>query len=85
MIANLLHRARLALVLAIVMGAAPWCAGAQAQTLEKLSIVIFSAPSLGAFMPPVIKAKNSPCQRECTNVQQMACILIISFSRVVVR
>jgi NitT/TauT family transport system substrate-binding protein len=30
----------------------------QAQTLEKLSIVIFSAPSLGAFMPPVIKARK---------------------------
>jgi hypothetical protein len=58
MIANLLHRARLALALAIMMGAAPWCAGAQAQTLEKLSVVIFSAPSLGAFMPPVIKAKK---------------------------
>ncbi len=29
-----------------------------AQTLEKLSIVIFSPPSLGAFMPPVIKAKK---------------------------
>jgi NitT/TauT family transport system substrate-binding protein len=28
------------------------------QTLDKLSIVIFSAPSLGAFMPPVIKAKK---------------------------
>src|SRR4051812_34950928 len=30
----------------------------QAQTLEKISIVIFSAPSLGAFMPPVIKTKK---------------------------
>jgi NitT/TauT family transport system substrate-binding protein len=30
----------------------------QAQPLDKLSIVIFSAPSLGAFMPPVIKAKK---------------------------
>jgi len=29
-----------------------------AQTLDKLSIVIFSAPSLGAFMPPVIKARK---------------------------
>jgi NitT/TauT family transport system substrate-binding protein len=29
-----------------------------AQTPEKLSIVIFSAPSLGAFMPPVIKARK---------------------------
>jgi NitT/TauT family transport system substrate-binding protein len=31
---------------------------ASAQGLEKLSIVIFSPPSLGAFMPPVIKAKK---------------------------
>ena len=30
----------------------------QSQTLDKLSIVIFSAPSLGAFMPPIIKAKK---------------------------
>jgi NitT/TauT family transport system substrate-binding protein len=58
MIANLLHRARLVLALAIMTGTTPWCAGAQAQTLEKLSIVIFNAPSLGAFMPPVIKAKK---------------------------
>src|SRR5262245_41312649 len=32
--------------------------GAWAQTLDKLDIVVFSAPSLGAFMPPVIKAKK---------------------------
>jgi ABC-type nitrate/sulfonate/bicarbonate transport system substrate-binding protein len=31
---------------------------AQAQTPEKVQIVIFSFPSLGAFMPPVIKAKK---------------------------
>jgi NitT/TauT family transport system substrate-binding protein len=31
---------------------------AHAQPLDKLSIVIFSAPSLGAFMPPVIKARK---------------------------
>ena len=30
----------------------------RAQSVEKLSIVIFSAPSLGAFMPPVIKARR---------------------------
>lgn len=29
-----------------------------AQTLEKLSIVVFGAPSLGAFLPPVIKAQK---------------------------
>jgi NitT/TauT family transport system substrate-binding protein len=35
------------------------CAGhVHAQSLEKLSIVVFSPPSLGAFMPPVIKAKK---------------------------
>jgi hypothetical protein len=27
----------------------------RAQELEKLSIVVFGAPSLGAFLPPVIK------------------------------
>jgi len=32
--------------------------GAQAQSLDKLDIVVFSPPSLGAFMPPVIKAKK---------------------------
>jgi len=33
-------------------------AGVQAQGLDKLDIVVFSPPSLGAFMPPVIKAKK---------------------------
>src|SRR5436309_3309397 len=31
---------------------------ATAQNLEKLSIVIFGAPSLGAFLPPIIKAQK---------------------------
>jgi len=31
---------------------------AAAQAPDKLSIVVFGAPSLGAFMPPVIKAKK---------------------------
>ena len=31
---------------------------ATAQAPDKLSIVVFGAPSLGAFMPPVIKAKK---------------------------
>ncbi len=31
---------------------------ARAQALDKLTIVIFAPPSLGAFMPPVIKAKK---------------------------
>src|SRR3989454_5132399 len=30
----------------------------RAQALEKVSVVIFSPPSLGAFMPPVIKARK---------------------------
>jgi NitT/TauT family transport system substrate-binding protein len=29
-----------------------------AQTLEPLSIVVFGPPSLGAFLPPVIKARK---------------------------
>jgi NitT/TauT family transport system substrate-binding protein len=41
-------------VLAAELAAAP----CQAQPLEKLSIVVFSPPSLGAFMPPVIKARK---------------------------
>ena len=45
---------RVAAVFVAVAAATP----CQAQTLEKISIVIFSAPSLGAFMPPVIKAKK---------------------------
>jgi ABC-type nitrate/sulfonate/bicarbonate transport system substrate-binding protein len=32
--------------------------GALAQNLEKLSIVVFGAPSLGAFLPPIIKAQK---------------------------
>jgi NitT/TauT family transport system substrate-binding protein len=31
---------------------------ATAQTLDKINIVIFGAPSLGAFLPPVIKARK---------------------------
>ena len=42
------------LATAIVLATTP----SQSQTLDKLSIVIFSAPSLGAFMPPIIKAKK---------------------------
>jgi len=30
----------------------------QAQQLKKLSVLVFSPPSLGAFMPPVIKARK---------------------------
>jgi NitT/TauT family transport system substrate-binding protein len=45
-----------AAALAIALATAP--IACQAQTLDKMTIVIFSAPSLGAFMPPVIKAKK---------------------------
>jgi NitT/TauT family transport system substrate-binding protein len=31
---------------------------AHAQSLDKISMVIFSAPSLGAFMPPIIKSRK---------------------------
>ena len=33
-------------------------ADARAQALEKLNVLIFSPPSLGAFMPPIIKAQK---------------------------
>ena len=33
-------------------------ADARAQALEKLTIVIFTPPSLGALLPPVIKAQK---------------------------
>src|SRR5215510_12852447 len=38
----------------VALAAAP----CHAQAPEKLSVVVFSAPSLGAFMPPVIKARK---------------------------
>ncbi len=43
---------------AVGFAAALAAAPCQAPTLDKMTIVIFSAPSLGAFMPPVIKAKK---------------------------
>jgi NitT/TauT family transport system substrate-binding protein len=43
-----------AAALAVALAPAP----SQGQTPEKLSILVFSPPSLGAFMPPVIKAKK---------------------------
>jgi len=43
-----------AVALALTLLATP----SHAQPLDKISIVIFSAPSLGAFLPPVIKAKK---------------------------
>src|ERR1700755_1689064 len=42
----------LALLLLATMGSS------SAQDLQKLSIVIFGAPSLGAFLPPVIKSQK---------------------------
>jgi NitT/TauT family transport system substrate-binding protein len=58
MIRNIFRRAPVALAVATAFSTACWGAGAKAQALEKLSVVIFSAPSLGAFMPPVIKARK---------------------------
>lgn len=46
---------------ALALCAAAWIGltgFARAQTLEPLSIVIFGPPSLGAFLPPVIKAQK---------------------------
>ncbi|MBI2347926.1 MAG: ABC transporter substrate-binding protein, partial [Deltaproteobacteria bacterium] len=40
---------------ALVLGSSP---EARAQAVDKITIVVFSPPSLGAFMPPVIKAKK---------------------------
>lgn len=40
---------------ALLIGAVVTGGGAVAQQLDKVSIVIFGAPSLGAFLPPVIK------------------------------
>src|SRR5919198_2221903 len=54
MIAIRLNHFQCLTALAVALAATP----CQAQSLEKISIVIFSAPSLGAFMPPVIRAKK---------------------------
>jgi NitT/TauT family transport system substrate-binding protein len=45
-------------VAALLAGFGAASSDCRAQPLEKISIVIFSAPSLGAFMPPVIKARK---------------------------
>ncbi len=45
---------RLALAVLIGLGAG----AAQAQALHKMEILVFGAPSLGAFLPPVIKARK---------------------------
>jgi NitT/TauT family transport system substrate-binding protein len=52
------HRKRLialAAGTALLLGAS---ADARAQALTKLDVLIFSPPSLGAFMPPIIKAQK---------------------------
>src|SRR5215469_6164767 len=49
------ERARM--VLELLMTAA-MLSPASAEDLQKLSIVIFGPPSLGAFLPPVIKAQK---------------------------
>lgn len=47
-----------ALALAATAFAAGGAADARAQAVEKLTIVIFAPPSLGALLPPVIKAQK---------------------------
>ncbi len=49
------HHSRRLLATALL---AALSAPAAAQAPDKLSIVVFGAPSLGAFMPPIIKAKK---------------------------
>jgi NitT/TauT family transport system substrate-binding protein len=44
--------------LAIMLASSPFAQRAHAQDVEKLTIVIFGAPSLGAFLPPIIKAQK---------------------------
>jgi NitT/TauT family transport system substrate-binding protein len=47
-----------ALVLGLFLGLLASAPNAMAQQLEQLSIVVFGSPSLGAFLPPVIKAQK---------------------------
>jgi ABC-type nitrate/sulfonate/bicarbonate transport system substrate-binding protein len=55
----IIHRNRLLGVVAAAAAFAFGTAGdARAQAAEKLTIVIFSPPSLGALLPPVIKAQK---------------------------
>jgi ABC-type nitrate/sulfonate/bicarbonate transport system substrate-binding protein len=44
--------------LAMILANSLFAQGALAQDVEKLTIVIFGAPSLGAFLPPIIKAQK---------------------------
>jgi ABC-type nitrate/sulfonate/bicarbonate transport system substrate-binding protein len=47
-----------AVALACVLGLSFWAPAALAQQRDKITIVIFSPPSLGAFLPPLIKAQK---------------------------
>ncbi len=47
-----------ALALAALVGCAAGAMSTPAQAADKVTIVVFGFPSLGAFMPPVIKAKK---------------------------
>ncbi len=49
---------RARMVLGMLMAAAMLSSAASAEEPQKLSIVIFGPPSLGAFLPPVIKAQK---------------------------
>ena len=55
-ITTIIHSASCAL--AMLAAAALYPAPAAAQAPAKITIVVFGFPSLGAFMPPVIKAKK---------------------------
>jgi NitT/TauT family transport system substrate-binding protein len=48
-------RLKLIGLVALLAGSVAVTGAATAQTLEKVSIVVFGPPSLGAFLPPVIK------------------------------
>lgn len=50
------------LVASLVLSLAPGAAPALAQSLEKLPVVIFGWPSLGAMLPPIIKAHKLDAQ-----------------------
>jgi ABC-type nitrate/sulfonate/bicarbonate transport system substrate-binding protein len=41
-----------------VLGVSFWASAASAQQRDKITIVVFSPPSLGAFLPPLIKAQR---------------------------
>jgi ABC-type nitrate/sulfonate/bicarbonate transport system substrate-binding protein len=47
-----------AVALACVLGAAFGASDASAQQRDKITIVVFGPPSLGAFLPPLIKAQK---------------------------